>query len=189
MDWNAVKQCGGEVQMENLQYPIGKFEPVRKVSAEQRIEWIKQIAETPTKLRSAINGLSAEQLDTPYRPSGWIVRQVVHHLPDSHMNSYIRFKLALTEENPIIKPYMENRWAELDDYRNTPIEVSLILLESLHERWITLLSHFQDTQFLRTFTNPESGDTLTLENALGLYAWHGRHHVAHITSLRERMGW
>ncbi len=105
------------------------------------------------------------------------------------MNSYIRFKLALTEENPIIKPYMENRWAELDDYRNTPIEVSLILLESLHERWITLLSHFQDTQFLLTFTNPESGDTLTLENALGLYAWHGRHHVAHITSLRERMGW
>lgn len=175
--------------MDNFQYPIGKFERVGQISAEQRAEWIKQIAETPDKLRSAVSGLSAEQLDTPYRHGGWKVRQVVHHLPDSHMNGYIRFKLALTEQNPIIKPYMENRWAELDDYHNTPIEVSIILLESLHERWVTLLSNLQDTQFSRTFTNPESGDTSSLESALGLYAWHGRHHIAHITSLRERMGW
>ncbi|MFB5191840.1 YfiT family bacillithiol transferase [Alicyclobacillus fastidiosus] len=175
--------------MRDFQYPIGKFERMGKVSAEQRVEWIEQIAETPTKLRSAISGLSGEKLDTPYRPGGWTVRQVVHHLPDSHMNSYIRFKLALTEENPIIKPYMENLWAELTDYQNTPIEVSLILLESLHGRWVTLLSNLEDTQFSLTFTNPESGEILSLETALGLYAWHGRHHIAQITSLRERMGW
>lgn len=175
--------------MDNFQYPIGKFEPVTEISAEQRAEWVKQIAETPAKLRSAVSGLSAEQLDMPYRPGGWTVRQVVHHLPDSHMNSYIRFKLALTEENPIVKPYMENRWAELNDYQNTPIEVSLMLLESLHKRWVTLLSNLEDTQFSLTFTNPDSGDTLSLETTLGLYAWHGRHHIAHITALRERMGW
>lgn len=175
--------------MDNFQYPIGKFERVDKVSTEQRTEWIKQIAETPTKLRSAINGLSVEQLDTPYRHGGWTVRQVVHHLPDSHMNAYIRFKLALTEEKPIIKPYMENRWAELDDYRNTPLEVSLTLLESLHQRWVALLSNLRDSQFELTFTNPESDDTIAIGTALGLYAWHGRHHIAHITSLRERMGW
>lgn len=174
--------------MKNLQYPIGKFERVDKASDEQRAEWIKQIEETPTELRSAVEGLSAEQLDTPYRPGGWTVRQVVHHLPDSHMNSYIRFKLALTEENPIIKPYMEDRWAQLNDYHVTPVEVSLTLLESLHQRWVTLLSSLQDTQFSLTFTNPESG-ALSLETALGLYAWHGRHHIAQITSLRRRMGW
>lgn len=174
--------------MDNFQYPIGKFESVGTVSAEQRAEWIKQIDEAPSELRSAIQGLSAEQLDTPYRPGGWTLRQVVHHLPDSHMNSYIRFKLALTEENPIIKPYMEDQWAQLNDYCATPVEVSLTLLESLHERWVTLLSSLQDTQFSLIFTNPESG-TLSLETALGLYAWHGRHHTAQITSLRRRMGW
>jgi len=176
--------------MDNFQYPIGKFERIDKISTEQRNEWIKQIAEAPSELRSAIGGFSVEQLDTPYRPGGWTVRQVVHHLPDSHMNSYIRFKLALTEENPIIKPYREDRWAQLDDYRAaTPVEVSLTLLESLHERWTLLLANLQDAQFLLTFTNPESGVTLSLETAVGLYAWHGRHHIAQINSLRERMRW
>lgn len=175
--------------MDKLRYPIGEFEPVERVSAEQRNEWIRQIAETPRELRSAVRGLSEEQLNTPYRNGGWTVRQVVHHIPDSHMNSYIRFKLALTEESPTIKPYMENRWAELVDYLHTPIEVSLTLLESLHERWVTLLSDLDHHQWSRTFTNPESGDTLSLQTAVGLYAWHGRHHVAHITSLRERIGW
>ncbi|WDL98385.1 YfiT family bacillithiol transferase [Alicyclobacillus sp. ALC3] len=175
--------------MDDFRYPIGKFQNRNKISAEQRADWVKQIAEAPTELRVAIHGLSSEQLDTPYRTGGWTVRQVVHHLPDSHMNSYIRFKLALTEDKPIIKPYQEERWAELNDYRDTPIEVSLILLETLHHRWVTLLSNLQDEQCVRTFTNPESGDVLSLETALGLYAWHGRHHVAQIRSLRKRMGW
>lgn len=175
--------------MDNFKYPIGKFERVDKVSTAQREEWIKQIADTPSNLRSAVNGLSAQQLDTPYRISGWTVRQVIHHLPDSHMNGYIRFKLALTEEKPIVKPIVEHRWADLDDYRNTPIEVSLMLLDTLHKRWLVLLSDLRDSQFDHTYTNPESGDTLSLGTALGLYAWHGRHHVAHITSLRERLGW
>lgn len=175
--------------MDNFRYPIGKFEPMDKVSTEQRNAWIEQIAATPQELRFAIAGLSDHQMDTPYRSGGWTVRQVVHHLPDSHLNSYIRFKLALTEENPIIKPYLEDRWAQLEDYDVTPVEVSLTLLESLHERWVTLLSRLEDAQFLLTFTNPESGDTLSLQTAVGLYAWHGRHHIAQITSLRERMGW
>ncbi|QQE79215.1 YfiT family bacillithiol transferase [Alicyclobacillus sp. SO9] len=175
--------------MENFQYPIGKFEHNEKISIEQRNQWIQQIAETPRELRSAIEGLSVEQMDTPYRLGGWTVRQVVHHVPDSHMNGYVRFKLALTEENPVIKPYLEDRWAQLDDYRETPVEVSLALLDSLHQRWTTLLSNLQDAQFLLTFTNPESSEAVSLETAVGLYAWHGRHHVAHITSLRERMGW
>ena len=175
--------------MDNFRYPIGRFERIDKISTEQRNDWIQQIAAAPGNLRSAVKDLSTEQLDTPYRPGGWTVRQVVHHLPDSHMNSYIRFKLALTEENPIIKPYMEDRWAQLDDYRDTPIEVSFTLLESLHARWTKLLLNLQDSQFLLTFTNPESGDCLSLETAVGLYAWHGRHHIAQITSLKERMGW
>lgn len=175
--------------LEDLRYPIGQFQGDYNKSVEQREEWIRQIAATPTNLRAAIQGLSAEQLDTPYRPGGWTIRQVVHHLPDSHMNSYLRFKLALTEESPTIKPYQEARFAELDDYRHTPIEVSLSLLEALHQRWVVLLSNMRDSQYLLTFTNPESDETLVLGTALGLYAWHGRHHVAQITSLRQRKSW
>lgn len=176
--------------MDDFRYPIGMFQrSLGPVSVEQRGEWIQQIAVMPTNLRAAVHRLSPEQLDTSYRPGGWSIRQVVHHLPDSHMNSYIRFKLALTEESPIVRPYMEDRWAQLDDYRETPIEVSLMLLEALHQRWRTLLSNLSDADYLRIFTNPESGDTLSLEAALEQYVWHGKHHVAQITSLRERMCW
>jgi uncharacterized damage-inducible protein DinB len=149
---------------------------------------IDEIAEAPGKLRAAVEGLSAEQLDTPYRPDGWTVRQVVHHVPDSHLNSYCRFKLALTEDEPAIKAYQEDRWAELDDSRATPIEVSLALLESLHLRWVTLMKSLAPDEFNRTFRHPEIGVVSLAKNAC-LYAWHGRHHTAHITSLRDRMGW
>jgi len=132
--------------------------------------------------------LSTEQLDTPYRPGGWTVRQVVHHLPDSHLNSYIRFRLALTEKEPTIKPYDQERWAELDDAKTAPIEPSLALLEALHQRWIMLLRSLIPADFARTFNHPEMG-IVTLDATLRLYEWHGRHHTAHITSLRERMGW
>jgi len=172
----------------DLQYPIGRFEFPREVSSEDRARFIQEIAETPANLRAAVAGLSGEQLDTPYRPGGWTVRQVVHHVPDSHMNSYVRFRLALTEEEPTIKPYDEARWAELADARTAGIETSLALLESLHERWVLLLRSLSPADFRRQFRHPELG-VVSLEKNLALYAWHGRHHVAHITSLRERMGW
>lgn len=175
--------------MGDFQYPIGKFQPQHDVTAEVREKWIDSLVAAPKNLRLAIDGLSSEQLDTPYRPNGWTVRQVVHHLPDSHMNSFIRFKLALTEDQPLIKPYAEDRWAELGDYRDTPIEVSLSLMDSLHQRWVTLLHTLQDEDYTLAFKNPESGVILNLETALGLYAWHGRHHIGQINSLRERMGW
>ena len=175
--------------MTDLRYPIGKFNFEKSSNTEQeRVQLIDQIAEAPARLREAINGLSAEQLETPYRPGGWTLRQVVHHVPDSHLNSYARFKLALTEDAPTIKDYREDRWAELADARSGPVETSLILLESLHKRWVTMLRSMGPDHFERTFKHPELG-VVTLDRSLGLYAWHGRHHVAHITALRERMGW
>ncbi|HLV93810.1 MAG TPA: bacillithiol transferase BstA [Candidatus Acidoferrales bacterium] len=171
----------------DLRYPIGKFKKTEGVSDAQRTALIAAIAEAPAKLRAAATGLTEEQLDTPYRPGGWTVRQVVHHVPDSHMNSLVRFKLALTENEPTIKPYDEARWAELADAKG-PIEPSLLLLENLHERWLVLLKSLKAADWQRTFRHPERG-TMTLEETLQLYAWHGRHHVAHITSLRERNGW
>jgi hypothetical protein len=132
--------------------------------------------------------LSTQQLDTPYREGGWTVRQVAHHVPDSHMNAYVRFKLALTEEDPVIKPYAEDRWARLGDTQATPIEVSLALLESLHSRWVGLLRSLRPEDWKRTFRHPELG-LVSLEKNLAMYSWHGRHHVAHITELRKRMGW
>lgn len=174
--------------MNDLRYPIGRFAVEGEISPELRREWIDAIAETPARLRVALQGLSPEQIDTPYRPGGWTVRQVVHHLPDSHMNAYIRFKLALTEDEPAIKGYREDRWAELADSRTVPVDVSLALLESLHERWTVLLRSMRPEDFARTFQHPERG-VLRLDWTLGLYAWHGRHHIAHITSLRDRMGW
>jgi hypothetical protein len=174
--------------MNDLRYPIGKFHYDGPPNGEQKRQFIDEIARTPENLKSAISGLSPTQLDTPYRPGGWTVRQVVHHLPDSHMNSYVRFKLALTEDEPIIKPYAEDRWAELADSKATPIETSLTLLESLHARWVALLRSLTPEQWKRNFRHPELGP-MSLEKNLALYAWHGRHHVAHITSLRERNGW
>jgi hypothetical protein len=174
--------------MSDLRYPIGKFKVGNKVTDIERLKFIEDIAETPAKLRAAVAGLSAEQLDTPYRPGGWTVRQVAHHLPESHMNAFIRFKLALTEEQPTIKPYDQERWAELGDVRTTPVETSLVLLESLHHRWVLLLRSLNPRDFARSFNHPELG-VVTLDKNLALYAWHGRHHIAHITSLRERMNW
>ncbi|MGE5205499.1 MAG: YfiT family bacillithiol transferase [Chlamydiota bacterium] len=174
--------------MPDLSYPIGKFTPESSLSPQRRAELMAQIAELPARLRAAVDGLSAQQLDTPYRPQGWTVRQVVHHVPDSHMNAYIRFKLALTEAEPTIKPYEQQLWAELGDSLQTPIETSLTLLETLHQRWVILLRSIGDGDWQRSFRHPELG-VVRLDTNLALYAWHGRHHMAHITSLRERMGW
>ena len=172
----------------DLSYPIGKFNWSGESNPEQRSRFIATIAAAPAQLRSAVKGLSPAQLDTPYRPQGWTVRQVVHHVPESHMNAYIRFKLALTEDVPNIRPYMEDRWALLADVPQTPIEASLALLEHLHTRWVTLLRTLGAPEFARTFRHPELG-VQSLDRTLALYAWHGAHHTAHITSLRERMGW
>jgi uncharacterized damage-inducible protein DinB len=172
--------------MSDPSFPIGKFHYDGPPSAEQKHQFLDEIAQTPANLRAAIKGLSDAQLDTPYRDGGWTVRQVVHHLPDSHMNSYVRFKLALTEDEPTIKTYAEDRWAELADTKATPVEVSLTLLETLHDRWVRLLRSLTLEDWKRTFRHPEHGP-MTLEKALAMYAWHGRHHVAHITGLRKRM--
>lgn len=172
----------------DLRYPIGKFEPITKLTADQRRAGIDAIAEAPGRLSSAVTGLTPAQLDTPYRPGGWTVRQLVHHIPDSHLNSYVRFKLALTEDEPTVKSYDEARWAELADAKTTPIAPSLVLLDNLHTRWVLLLRSFTSAEWARTFRHPEWGQ-VTLDFALAQYAWHGKHHVAHITALRERNGW
>ena len=177
----------------DLQYPIGKFQwggvKWGGVSTdEQRRQLIDQIDQAPAQLRQALAGLTEEQIDTPYRPGGWTVRQVVHHLPDSHMNAYGRFRLALTEDEPTIKPYDQERWAALEDARTAPAELSLSLLEPLHRRLVLLLRSLRPEDFARTFRHPEMG-VVTLDRLLGMYAWHGRHHIAHITSLRDRRGW
>jgi hypothetical protein len=174
--------------MDDLRFPVGKFHHEGSVNDQQKQAFLDEIEQTPAKLRAAVDGLSDSQLDTPYRPDGWTVRQVVHHVPDSHLNSYVRFKLALTEDEPTIKTYAEDRWAELSDTKATPIEVSLVLLESLHHRWVRLLRSLTPDEWKRSFRHPELGP-MTLEKTLALYAWHGRHHVAHITELRKRMSW
>jgi hypothetical protein len=174
--------------MEDLRYPVGKFQFPESVSARELATFIDQIEDAPAKLRAAVSGLSESQLDTPYRPGGWTVRQLAHHVPDSHMNSYVRFRLALTEDEPVIKPYEEGRWAELADARTLPVSPSLALLDSLHARWVPLLRSLSDDDWKRTFRHPDLG-LVSLENNAALYAWHGRHHVAHVTALRERMHW
>jgi hypothetical protein len=174
--------------MDDLRYPVGQFRFPESVSAQELETFVAQISEAPARLRAAVSGLSDAQLDTPYRPGGWTVRQLAHHVPDSHMNSYVRFRLALTEDTPVIKPYEEARWAELPDARTLPIEPSLVLLESLHGRWVPLLRSLSDADWQRSFRHPELGPVRLDQNA-ALYAWHGRHHVAHVTALRARMGW
>ena len=154
----------------------------------KRRELIARIADTPAAVRSAVKGLTEQQLDTPYRPGGWTVRQVVHHVPDSHVNAYVRFKLALTEDNPTIRPYDEAAWANVADTRLTPVAVSLTLLEAVHQRWVILLTSMQDADFARPLQHPENG-AMTIDKLLQMYAWHGRHHVAHVTELRKREGW
>ena len=178
--------------MSDLRYPIGNFEWTQPASEEQsakdRVQYIEVLAKLPVQMRTALQGLSAEQLDTPYRPEGWTVRQVAHHVPESHMNAYIRFKLALTEDQPQIKPYNEAEWAKLPDNNITPVEVSLQLLAALHSRWVDVLQSMRPSDFGRTLYHPERG-VMTLDRMLAMYAWHSAHHLAHITSLRERMDW
>lgn len=171
----------------DLRYPVGKYEPLTELTPELRERYIGEIEALPARMRAAVAGLSEAQLDTEYRPGGWTVRQVVHHVPDSHLNSYSRFKFALTEDVPTIKTYDEAAWAELPDGRGD-VEVSLRLLDALHERWVRLLRGMSEADYARRLNHPEWG-VLTLDAMVGLYEWHCRHHVAHITSLREQLGW
>jgi len=163
-------------------YPVGKFHWKGELTEHDRAELIAQIAEAPERLREAVSGLSEAQLDTPYRPGGWTARQVVHHVPDSHLNAYVRFKLALTEDGPTIKTYYEDRWAELADTKLTPIETSLTLLELLHERWVILLRSMTPGDFARQLKHPDHG-LIGLDWMLALYAWHGRHHTGHVRAV------
>lgn len=171
----------------DLRYPIGTFQFEGEMSREVISEWIKEIEELPGLLKEAVKGLDENQLNTPYRSDGWTVRQVIHHLADSHMNAYIRLKLALTEDSPVVKTYDETKWAELADYQFS-VGSSLMLLEGLHARWAALLRNLSPSDLKKTFTHPELGEVL-IHNNIGMYAWHGRHHLAHITSLLERKGW
>ena len=173
----------------DLRYPIGKFQRPESLSPAERVAAIDAMRQAPARMRAASQGLTDSQLDTPYRPGGWTVRQVVHHVPDSHMNAYVRCKLALTEETPTIKPYDEAKWAELDDAKSKLIEHSVLLLESLHARWIFLLERLTPEQWRRTLNHPEWERPMSIDTLIALYHWHGKHHVAHITTLRERMGW
>ncbi len=171
----------------DLRYPIGRFERPSALTPELRKEWIDTLAAAPARYRDAVRGLSDTQLDTPYRPDGWTVRQVVHHVADSHMNSFIRFRLALTEDEPTVKPYDEAKWALLKDAAE-PVEVSLQLIDALHHRWVVMLRSLAPADFSRTVRHPQLG-VIDLDFLLALYAWHSRHHAAHITGLREREGW
>ncbi len=174
--------------MENLQYPIGKYQP-QPFSAKQLEQWIIDIKYMPNHLENAVINLDEHQLETPYRPDGWTVKQLVHHVADSHMNAYIRFKLGLTENSPVIKPYDEAAWALLSDTENLPINVSLTLLFALHTRWVVVLENIKEEDWNRTVFHPEQKKEITLWHLLGMYAWHSLHHTAHITALRQRMNW
>jgi uncharacterized damage-inducible protein DinB len=172
---------------DDLRFPIGKFDSGLEVTPELRREYIQTIKALPQNLENAVADLTKEHLDTPYRPEGWTVRQTVHHIADSHLNSYCRFKLALTEDTPTIRPYYEDRWAELKD-SEMPIDVSMKIIEGVHARWANLLDSMSDADFQRKLNHPETGEW-TLGKVLGLYDWHSKHHTAHITNLRERNGW
>jgi hypothetical protein len=186
MSTSAVPQSAEDA----LRYPTGRFHrPRGPLTDSQRREMVDVIARTPSDLRAAVFGLSDAQLDTPYRPGGWTVRQVVHHVPDSHMNAFIRFKLALTEDTPTIKPYDESAWAKLADVRDTPIETSLTLLATLHDRWVRLLRAMSPADFARMLNHPDWDLPMSLDTVLALYSWHGPHHITHITSLKQRQGW
>ena len=174
--------------MVDAQYPIGKFQEDPEVTDAKRAGWIHVVGETPTLFRHAVAGLRDAQLETTYRPGGWTVRQVVHHMPDAHLHTMVRFRLALTEDNPLIPGYAPPKWAELPDAKTGPVEVSLTLLEAIHARWSLLLNAMAPADFARTFQRPD-GQVVSLNRALQIYAWHGRHHAAQIATLRQRMGW
>lgn len=173
---------------EHVRYPIGRFERRERLTEEERREAIAVLRDAPARLREAVAGLDDEQLDTPYRAGGWTLRQVVHHLPDSHLNGYVRMKWALTEETPTLKPYDQPAWAELPDGRDAPVELSLDLLEAVHARWLALVETLDDDELARRLAYPD-GSEVTVDTLLLLYSWHARHHTAHITALRERRGW
>lgn len=172
----------------DLRYPIGKYEP-QAFSEKQKEQWLADIQFLPNAIEAAVNNLDEQQLQTPYREGGWTVHQLVHHVADSHMNAYVRFKLGYTEENPNIRPYEEKLWAQTADVQNLPINVSITLLYALHQRWYEFLRSFTEQDWNRTVYHPEHKKEMTLWFLLGMYAWHSRHHVAHITALRERMEW
>jgi uncharacterized damage-inducible protein DinB len=174
--------------MSDLRYPIGKYEPA-SFSDKQKEEWLNDIKFLPQLLENALLNLDEEQLQTPYREAGWSIQQLVHHIADSHMNAYCRFKLGLTEDNPTIRPYEEKLWAELNDVENVPVNVSTTLLYALHTRWYVAISDLSPAEWQRTVFHPEQKKTITLWHLLGMYAWHGKHHTAHITSLRDRNNW
>lgn len=174
--------------MTDFRYPIGTFQAEYSFTTERRVQLVSEMAKAPSRLRAAVDGLSPSQFDTAYRPQGWTVRQVVHHLADAQLNWYLRTKLALTEEKPIIKPYDEVRWAELEDARLGPIEPSVVLFDAVYQRGVKLFEALTPAEWAREFLHPERG-VLTLEFTLSMLVWHGRHHTAHITELRKRMGW
>ncbi|SDB31278.1 DinB superfamily protein [Flavobacteriaceae bacterium MAR_2010_188] len=177
------------MDIEKLKYPIGKFSYPVEFTPQNLNEAISEIEEFPNKVKQAVINLSDLQLDTPYREGGWTIRQVVHHCADSHINSLIRYKLALTEDNPTIKPYEEQLWAELADGKNIPIEPSMKMLEGIHYRWAVLLKSMNEEQFNRTFVHPSNNEKMTLKRATAMYAWHGKHHLGHITNIIEKEGW
>lgn len=172
----------------DLRYPIGKYE-TQAFSHKQRDAWLNDIKFLPQAIETAILNLDKNQIHTPYREGGWTVQQLIHHVADSHINAYCRFKLGLTEENPTIRPYEEKLWAELDDVKDLPVNISITLLYSLHTRWYEALKNLPDAAWERTVFHPEHEKKMTLWYLLGMYAWHGRHHVAHINTLRERNHW
>ncbi|MBX5438680.1 MAG: putative metal-dependent hydrolase [Thermoflavifilum sp.] len=174
---------------DDLRYPIGRFQPPDPITENHILQSIEAVEQLPTQIEQAILNLDATQLQTPYRPGGWTVQQVVHHVADSHMQAYSRFKLALTEDQPTIKPYAEDRWAMLPDSRLLPVEVSLTLLHALHRRWVVLMRHMSKDDWERTYYHPEQQRIFTLSWVVCMYAWHGRHHLMHILKLRERMSW
>jgi len=167
------------VDIQKLKFPIGEFSPLESYTTEQLNSYINDIEILPSQLRNEVEGLSEEQLETTYRPDGWTIRQVVHHIPDSHMNAFIRFKLTLTEDNPTIKPYFEDRWANLSDAKMTP-EISLNLVEGVHGRWVNILRNMSMVDFERKYTHPEYKKVFTLKEAVHMYSWHGKHHLSHI---------
>ena len=177
-----------QADLDNLRYPIGKYCPPEVIDKDQRALWIRELDDLPGRLRREVVDLDDPHLDTPYREGGWTARQVVHHVADSHINSYARFRLALTEDTPAIKAYEEAAWAELKDAKSAQVELSLVLLDALHRRWVILLRSMTDADFARSFVHPQLGE-LTLAFALGLYAWHGQHHLAHVSNLRARSRW
>lgn len=176
-------------ELQQLRYPIGKFQVPQSITTDRVKQWIETIAAAPQQIKEAVENLNDKQLDTPYRPGGWTVRQLVHHIADSHTNSYIRFKWTLTEDNPTIKAYDEKLWAELPEAKSAPVEISLLMLEAIHRRWVMMLQNLSPSDLKRTFVHPESGATIPLDVLMSLYAWHSKHHLAHIVNLKERKGW